>query len=633
MVYYDASAELPSAPTVSTIDREVQTSTAGQTVFNLLTIAYAVGLNSLAVYRDGTKLRAGVDYVETNTATVTLIGGMVALDDEAWEFIAFQREVSGAAVSSSNVTYTAGGTTRALNDKLSDTVSVKDFGAVGDGVTDDTVAIQAAIDVGGTVYIPTGTYKVVSTLNISTDRLHLVGDGLGATLIDFEPTSNSSCLKVENGANVIYQGSIKDIGFFSNDTTYTKTCIELIDHSGYIVENCGTQFPHVKGNGSIFLHVKGREFGNIRNIYARADRPILCDPIPAPHTAAGIGLDHHNFHNIYVTAGNYPCVEFGNGLLMTQCSFTGAQAWVGGTHGFYWKDTSSASVSNGLIFDSVRFEQGVASTHWLFNIQHNTSLNNLVVRGGQGGDRNGLYLRNCQNVTLDNFTYTSASLSAMNIDASVRQIAVYNCFWQAGSTAVVAGQRDIFSTPKNPNTGALPPTFIYDESANADVNTNFGGRLNVNYGQIKFPSTPNPSTDVNTLDDYKEGTFTPTWTPASGSGQNISTAQGWYTKIGNRVFVDITLATNGLGTASGNITIGNLPYASTANAGQNGGLQVVQAANANIAAGHSASCILNYSSNTATPLLWDSTGGTSALQVSEWGVSGTWRFTGSYQVA
>ena len=51
-----------------------------------------------------------------------------------------------------------------VEDKLAQTVSVKDFGAVGDGTTDDTAAIQAALDTMQPVYMPPGEYLVTDTL-------------------------------------------------------------------------------------------------------------------------------------------------------------------------------------------------------------------------------------------------------------------------------------------------------------------------------------------------------------------------------------------------------------------------------------------------------------------------------------
>jgi hypothetical protein len=61
--------------------------------------------------------------------------------------------------------------------------NVLDFGAVGDGVTDDTAAIQAAINSGArTVYAPKGTYLISSTLYFGGD-VSFVGDGGEATVI------------------------------------------------------------------------------------------------------------------------------------------------------------------------------------------------------------------------------------------------------------------------------------------------------------------------------------------------------------------------------------------------------------------------------------------------------------------
>jgi hypothetical protein len=58
--------------------------------------------------------------------------------------------------------------TRTIQSKLRDVVSVKDFGAIGDGVADDTAAIQAAINAAPVVYIPAGTYLISAPINVGT---------------------------------------------------------------------------------------------------------------------------------------------------------------------------------------------------------------------------------------------------------------------------------------------------------------------------------------------------------------------------------------------------------------------------------------------------------------------------------
>lgn len=75
-------------------------------------------------------------------------------------------------------------------------------------------------------------------------------------------------------------------------------------------------------------------------------------------------------------------------------------------------------------------------------------------------------------------------------------------------------------------------------------------------GQIPFPATQNPSADANTLDDYEEGTWSPSVTALSGTFTSVS-ATGSYTKIGRTVFfgATITITTNGTAATAIQITL------------------------------------------------------------------------------
>jgi len=75
---------------------------------------------------------------------------------------------------------------------------------------------------------------------------------------------------------------------------------------------------------------------------------------------------------------------------------------------------------------------------------------------------------------------------------------------------------------------------------------------------ITFPATQSASSDANTLDDYEEGTWTPTLANI-GTG-TYATNTGTYTKIGNRVYLSVILDINTVGTASGNLQINGFPF-------------------------------------------------------------------------
>jgi hypothetical protein len=76
---------------------------------------------------------------------------------------------------------------------------------------------------------------------------------------------------------------------------------------------------------------------------------------------------------------------------------------------------------------------------------------------------------------------------------------------------------------------------------------------------ITFPATQSASSDANTLDDYEEGTWTPT--DASGASLSLTTSNARYTKIGNMVYCSatITYPTTASGSAA---RVGGLPFTS-----------------------------------------------------------------------
>lgn len=88
---------------------------------------------------------------------------------------------------------------------------------------------------------------------------------------------------------------------------------------------------------------------------------------------------------------------------------------------------------------------------------------------------------------------------------------------------------------------------------------------------IQFPGTQVASAGANTLDDYEEGTFTPYFICDGGNPTvTYSTQSGYYTKIGNMVFIGISLVINTTSGGSGQLRIGGLPF--TAKSGPPGAL-------------------------------------------------------------
>jgi hypothetical protein len=132
--------------------------------------------------------------------------------------------INGTGITSNavNVLYDpagAGAVQTTVQAKLRETVSVKDFGAVGNGVADDTVAIQNAIDTGFQVQIPDGTYLITDSLRLY-ENSRLIGSAgsvadyaKSAVQFAFTPSSKKSVFvwDTDPGGSYVFGVAIEGI--------------------------------------------------------------------------------------------------------------------------------------------------------------------------------------------------------------------------------------------------------------------------------------------------------------------------------------------------------------------------------------------------------------------------------------
>ena len=164
---------------------------------------------------------------------------------------------TGADVSQSTVVSAGSTEARKLADRFADTVNVKDFGAVGDGVADDYVAIQAALDAGGSIIFPAGTYLVGTQIRI----------GSNSTL------DLTSSAVIQRGFNT--SGSGDGLAGITTGSTNVKILGGTFDANGTVYGTgsgnalSGLTLSNVEIKGTTFLDVvdyHAIDFGDATNI-------------------------------------------------------------------------------------------------------------------------------------------------------------------------------------------------------------------------------------------------------------------------------------------------------------------------------------------------------------------------------
>jgi hypothetical protein len=120
-------------------------------------------------------------------------------------------------------------------------VNVKDYGATGDGVTNDTTAIQAAVNAANNkqLIFPSGTYLINNTiLNTSISNLDIVGEGY--VLIKATANLSGSQMFTLGALGTTNEINVSNVNFNGQASTYTSN-LELLAVYGTVVRvsDCG----------------------------------------------------------------------------------------------------------------------------------------------------------------------------------------------------------------------------------------------------------------------------------------------------------------------------------------------------------------------------------------------------------
>jgi hypothetical protein len=205
-------------------------------------------------------------------------------------------------------------------------ISVKWFGAVGDGISIDSPSIQAALDYvvargGGRVYLPKGVFFLgsdqKSTLRVGNDTA-LEGDGTGSVIISFGPQAirnansddpnnyGNTHITIQNlsidcrrvGTNAIVLGSVID------STIHNVTVKDPVGYAIWLYRLGDT--PQAQGNPTRRVTVEGCHITGIRDVGIECSGAVECTIVGNTVTGS------RGIAGYYAWNGSTDCVFLGN---------------------------------------------------------------------------------------------------------------------------------------------------------------------------------------------------------------------------------------------------------------------------------------------------------------------------------
>ena len=330
-----------------------------------------------------------------------------------------------------------------------------------------------------------GHYLATSTLLLAANYLHLIGSGVRASVLHFEPTADDTFLEFHNGASELWQCSLRNLSILSADSTYTKIAVDLVDTRRFVLEDVeisgtvavgGTNYWS-GGAGSIGLRTRGRDSLAIRGLAAAADSPVVVGLNPNN----AIALDHAHWWDLDLVANGKPVITVTDGAQISNWTLDGEQAWVKGTAGLQWTDTAGTVACANIRIVNARWEQAESAGYMLdFNLTGTAGLYGLNVENLYDAIAgNGLRLRNVLGADIQSFIHAGgAGTTSLDANSTCKALQFAGCFFQTGSTVTTTGlTKQILAGASNLG-GEIEPLVIYD------VPTGVSG-----YTELRFGAT------------------------------------------------------------------------------------------------------------------------------------------------
>lgn len=250
---------------------------------------------------------------------------------------------AGIVATKLSFTQAGGGTARTIANRLQDAVSVRDFGAVADGVTDDSAAFNAAAAASSDVFVPNGTYLINNAVNVLDNQTWVFE---GCTLKHTDDTKIILRANGKTGFSLL--GKCILLGTLTTSGTAAETGLYITNGKRYRVE--GVEARKFKGKG---IWLDGSTAGSLRGDRGQFTDCAAYECTVGVQVDAGAGAEYNTWTNTNISG----CVT---GMAMA----AGNNTVVGG---------SIVDNTNGIVLTA-----GSNHCHGMFigtNINHNTTYN------------------------------------------------------------------------------------------------------------------------------------------------------------------------------------------------------------------------------------------------------------------